>query len=496
MALDFAKIPTGLFIHNQWLSGSGTDSLAVNNPATGEIIAEISTPSGKDMDNVFASAKAGFSEWSAYSATERAKVLNKVAELLRQYNDPLAELETLNTGKPIQESRLVDIISGAECFEFFATCVHHLNGHMLPDPNALIYTRREPLGVVAAIGAWNYPLQIACWKTAPALACGNSVVFKPSELTPLSAQFLAEIFKMAGLPAGAFNLIHGDGAIGRQLIEHADVAKISLTGSVPTGKAVLRSAAERLTPVSLELGGKSPFIVFEGADIEQAVSGALMANFYTQGEVCSNGTRVFVQSGIYDEFVTAFTARAKNIVLGDPLDANTQMGPLISQAHAQRVREYISIGVSEGATLACGQDPNNTAIPNGSQLQSANFITPTIFTNCTDRMRIVKEEIFGPVACVLPFDDEAEVISRANQTPFGLAAGIFTQDITQAHRVVAQLKAGVCWINEYNITPIAMPFGGVKASGLGRENGLAALDCYTQLKSVYVGMNPIACDYR
>lgn len=498
MTLDFSTIPTELFIHNEWTQGTGDEVLRVTNPATNEVLASVTTASQQDIDNVMSCAQAGFAEWSQYSAQDRAKVLLKVAELLREYNMPLAQLESRNTGKPIQESSVVDIISGAECFEFFAACATHLNGQTFPDSQALVYTRREPLGVVASIGAWNYPLQIACWKTAPALACGNSVVFKPSELTPLTVQYLAEIFKIAGLPPGVFNIVHGSGDVGEMLTSHPAVSKVSLTGSVPTGRAVLRNAAEQLTPVSLELGGKSPLIVFDKANIDQAVTGALLANFYTQGEVCSNGTRVFVQEAIYDEFVSTFVARAEKIVLGDPLDPETQMGPLISAPHAQRVREYIKQGVDSGATLACGDaaDPNTSADNTTSEKASSNnFVRPTIFTDCTDDMRITQEEIFGPVACVLPFKTEAEVIKRANDTPFGLAAGVFTQDITQAHRVVAQLQAGVCWINHYNITPIAMPFGGMKASGIGRENGLAALDQYTQIKSVYVGMGEIESNY-
>jgi betaine-aldehyde dehydrogenase len=487
MTLDFTQLPTGQFINNEWVAGKGDASLNIINPANGDTLADISTAGESDLTDAINSAAAGFEIWSQTPASERSKILNKVAELLRMYNDPLALLETRNTGKPIQESSVVDVISGAECFEFFAACTHHLNGQSIPDPNALIYTRREPLGIVAAIGAWNYPMQIACWKSAPALACGNSVIFKPSELTPLTAQYLAEIFKMAGLPAGVFNIIHGDGGIGQKLVEHPQVSKISLTGSVPTGRSVLRSAAENLTPVTLELGGKSPFIVFNNADLENAVTGALMANFYTQGEICSNGTRIFVQADIYDSFMTAFVARAQNIILGDPADPKTQMGPLINRTHAERVRNYIQHGIEGGATLACGNAPDRGA--------TDNYIGPTIFTECTDDMKIVRDEIFGPVACVLPFETEEEVIQRANKTPFGLAAGVFTQDITLAHRVVSKLKAGVCWINDYNITPIAMPFGGIKASGIGRENGLAALDHYTQLKSVYLGMHPVASDY-
>jgi len=490
MTLNFENIPTGQFIHNEWVEGKGSARLSILEPATGKCLTQVSTASPEEVQAAIISAQAGFKEWSNWPPQERAKVLNTVAKLLREYNEPLAKLETRNTGKPIQESIAVDIISGAECFEFFAAAALNISGHTHSDPGALIYTRREPLGVVASIGAWNYPIQIACWKAAPALACGNSMVYKPSELTPVTTQILAQIFIEAGLPPGVFNVVHGDAEVGGYLTQHPSVAKISLTGSVPTGKAILKAAADHLTPVSLELGGKSPLIVFDSADIDNAVSGALLANFYTQGEICSNGTRIFVHDNIYEAFVEAFVSRAKTIAMGDPLDVHTQIGPLINQAHAQRVKHYISLGIKEGATLACGVNPDETI-----EDQASNFVPPTIFTNCEDHMRITQEEIFGPVACVLRFNDEEEVISRANNTEYGLAAGVFTRDITQAHRVVDQLQAGVCWINQYNITPIVMPFGGVKASGMGRENGLAALNYYTQLKSVYLGLEPIECPY-
>ena len=352
------------------------------------------------------------------------------------------------------------------------------------------YTRREPLGIVAGIGAWNYPLQIACWKSAPALACGNAMIFKPAELTPMTASKLAEIMVEAGVPAGVFNVVQGMADTGRLLTRHPAIRKVSLTGEVGTGKAVMADAASTLKYVTLELGGKSPLIIFEDADIDEAVSGALLANFYSAGEVCSNGTRVFVQRSVKAAFLDKLLARVKAMRVGDPLDPATQVGALISKEHMEKVLGYIERGKAEGAKLLIGGE----RIGEGP-LAKGFFVTPAVFDGCRDDMTIVREEIFGPVMTVLPFDDEAEVVERANDTEYGLAAGVFTRDLARGHRVVAQLQAGTCWINHYNITPIELPFGGAKLSGLGRENGKAAIEHYTQLKSVYVALSKIEAPY-
>jgi betaine-aldehyde dehydrogenase len=345
--------------------------------------------------------------------------------------------------------------------------------------------------VCVGIGAWNYPIQVACWKAAPALAAGNAMVFKPSEVTPLSALQLSVILHEAGLPRGAFNVVNGAGDVGAALVGHPDVAKVSITGSVPTGERVAATAAAGLKHVTLELGGKSPLIVFDDADLDNAVSGAMLGNFYSTGQVCSNGTRVFVQRSVYDEFVRRAAVRAQRIVIGDPLDEATQMGPLVSEAQFDKVMEYLRIGrVDDGARLVSG---GRAAAVDG--LAGGWFVEPTIFAEVTDTMRIAQEEIFGPVMCVLPFDDEDEVVARANATQFGLAAGVFTRDIARGHRVIARLEAGTCWINTYNLTPIAMPFGGYKHSGIGRENGRAALDHYSQLKSGYVELGDVDAPY-
>jgi betaine-aldehyde dehydrogenase len=340
------------------------------------------------------------------------------------------------------------------------------------------------------IGAWNYPIQIACWKSAPALAAGNAMIFKPSELTPATAVKLAEIYLEAGVPPGVFNVLQGRGATGAMLAAHPGVAKVSVTGSVPTGKKVMQTAAGTLKRVTMELGGKSPLVIFDDADLEQAVAAAMMGNFYTQGEVCTNCTRVFVQRGIADKFLARLKERAQLLRVGDPMNPETEVGALISEAHAAKVMDYIASGVAEGATLVCGGE--RVAVAG----LGSNFVAPTIFADCTDDMRIVREEIFGPVLSMLTFDTEEEAIARANHSRFGLAAGVFTTNLQKGHRVAAALKAGICWINNYNITPIEMPFGGVGESGIGSENSMAALDHYTQLKTVYVEMGEVATGYR
>jgi len=424
------------------------------------------------------------------SGAQRGRVLNRAVQLLRQRNDEIAALEVADTGKPISEAIAVDVASGADCIEYFAGAAATLHGDHFDLGASWAYTRREPLGVCVGIGAWNYPVQIACWKSAPALACGNAMVFKPAELTPLTAMVLAEIYSEAGLPDGVFNVVQGDARVGRALTAHPGVAKVSLTGEVGTGRNVMADASRTLKHVTLELGGKSPLIVFDDANIDNAVSAAMMANFYTQGEVCSNGTRVFVHRSIIDVFLEKLVARVQAMKIGDPADPSVHVGALISVDHMNKVLGYVSAGVAEGARLLCGGSR-----PTDASLAGGNFVVPAVFAECTDTMSIVREEIFGPVMSVLTFDDEAEVVGRANDTEFGLAAGVFTRDIQRAHRVVAALEAGTIWINNYNITPIEVPFGGYKQSGIGRENSLAAINHYTQLKSVYVEMGDVDAPY-
>jgi betaine-aldehyde dehydrogenase len=465
--------------------------LRVINPATGAVLAELPTDGPAQIDAAVVRAQGAQRGWAALTGAERGRVLQRAARLLRERNDELAHLETLNTGKPISETRTVDVASGAECLEYYAGLAAGLAGeHLDLGPAAFGYTRREPLGVVAGIGAWNYPLQIACWKSAPALACGNAMLFKPAELTPLTALKLEEIYRAAGLPAGLFQVVQGEAETGSLLSRHALIRKVSLTGSVGTGKAVMADAAASLKQVTLELGGKSPLIVFADAKLENAVSGALLGNFYSAGEVCSNGTRVFVHRSVRAEFVARLRERTAALRVGDPLDPATQVGALISEEHMEKVLGFIARGRAQGARLLLG----GARVTSG-ELARGFFVTPAIFDNCRDDMDIVRQEIFGPVLSVLEFEDEEEVIARANATEFGLAAGVFTNDLTRAHRVIARLEAGTCWINHYNMTPIELPFGGVKMSGLGRENGRAAIEHYTQLKSVYVAMRDIDSPY-
>ncbi len=460
------------------------------NPATGETLCEVAAASPAEVQRVVAAAKSAFPAWAATPAAERGRILRRAAELLRTHNDELARLEVADTGKPIAEASTVDVLSGADCLEYYGGIAATIHGEHFDLGGSFAYTRREPLGVCAGIGAWNYPLQIACWKSAPALACGNTMVFKPAELTPLTAVFLAEIFTEAGLPDGVFNVVQGDHRVGRPLTEHPDIAKVSLTGEVGTGKLVMAQAASTLKHVTLELGGKSPLIVFEDAAVDNAVSAALMANFYTQGEVCSNGTRVFVHESIHEEFTARLAARTAKMRIGDPLDPSTDVGALISADHRDKVLGYIAAGRAAGARVLVGG-----GAPDAPELAGGFFVQPTVFVDCEDQMSIVAEEIFGPVMSVLRFDTEAEVVTRANDTPYGLAAGVFTSNLARAHRVAAALESGIVWINNYNLTPIEVPFGGNKQSGIGRENSLVTIGHYTQLKTVYVELRDVDAPY-
>lgn len=464
---------------------------ATFNPATGELLGHVDIAGPREVDAAVEAARRAQASWGRLGGAERARVLRQAAQLLRARNDELAELETRDTGKPIQETRVVDAISGAECLEYFAALAQSAAGeHIDLGQQAFGYTRREPLGVVGGIGAWNYPLQIACWKSAPALAFGNAMIFKPAELTPLTAAELEKIYLEAGLPPGLFQVVQGFADTGRLLSGHPGIAKISLTGEVGTGRAVMRDSASTLKHVTLELGGKSPLIVFEDARLDQAVSGALLGNFYSAGEVCSNATRVFVHRAVKAEFMRRLIARVSAMRIGDPMDPATQVGSLISEEHLRKVLSSIERGKAEGARIAVGgRREVQGALAKGF------FVAPTVFDGCRDDMSVVREEIFGPVMTVLEFDSEEEVIARANATDYGLAAGVFTMDLNRAHRVIARLEAGTCWINHYNVTPIELPFGGVKLSGLGRENGRAAMEHYTQLKSVYVAKGDIDSPY-
>ena len=479
------------FIGGDYVEDTAGDELISLHPATGLPVANLHAATDDIIDRAIIAAKLGQAEWSEVPQAERGRIMIRAAEIVRSRNDEIARVETLDTGKAIQETLYVDAVSAADNLEYFGHIAATLTNEQIPvDSKCFAYTLREPLGIVGAVGAWNYPIQTCSWKAAPALAMGNALIFKPSEVTPLTALILAECLHEAGVPAGAINIIQGFGDVGAKLVSHPDVDKASLTGSVPTGKKIMASAAETLKHVTLELGGKSPLIVFDDAHLENAVSGAIMGNFYSTGQVCSNSTRVFVQDNLRDAFVDRLVERTKKIKLGDPLDPETQMGPMVSERQADIVMGYIEKGKAEGATLLAG---GNRATMQG--FEDGNFIEPTIFDNVTDDMTIAREEIFGPVLSLFTFGDEDEAIRRANATEFGLAAGVFTGDMARAHRVVAQLQAGTTYINNFNLTPVGVPFGGYKMSGIGRENARHAIDYYSQVKSVYVELGDVEAGY-
>ena len=473
-----------LYIDGQYVDATSGKTFESINPATGEVLAEVQSASREDLDRAVASASAGQKVWAAMTAMQRSRILRKAVDILRERNAELAELETLDTGKPLSETLYVDIVTGADVIEYYAGLIPAIEGEQIPlRESAFVYTRREPLGVVAGIGAWNYPIQIAMWKAAPALAAGNAMIFKPSEVTSLGALKLAEIFTEAGVPNGVFNVVTGAGSeVGQWLTEHPGIEKISFTGGTVTGKKVMASASSSsLKEVTMELGGKSPLIIFEDADLERAADIAVMANFYSSGQVCTNGTRVFVPRMLQARFEAKVLERVKRIRLGDPLDENTNFGPLVSFAHMNNVLGYIEQGKAQGARLlAGGQRVTQAPYDQGA------YVAPTVFTDCRDDMSIVREEIFGPVMSILIYDSEEEVIRRANDTLYGLAAGVVTRDLNRAHRVIHKLEAGICWINTWGESPAEMPVGGYKQSGVGRENGLTTLNHYTRIKSVEV----------
>lgn len=477
-----------LYIDGGYVSATSGKTFETINPANGEVLATVQAAGREDVDRAVKSAQKGQKIWAAMSAMERSRILRKAVDILRERNDELARLETLDTGKPLSETAAVDIVTGADVLEYYAGLIPALEGSQIPlRESSFVYTRREPLGVVAGIGAWNYPIQIALWKSAPALAAGNAMIFKPSEVTPLTALKLAEIYREAGLPAGVFNVLPGTGAeTGQYLTEPPDIAKISFTGGVASGKKVMaNSAASSLKEVTMELGGKSPLIVCEDANLDLAADIAMMANFYSSGQVCTNGTRVFVPARLKAAFEEKVLARVASIRPGDLFAESTNFGPLVSFPHRENVLRYIETGKQEGARLLCGGE-----VLKGEGFDHGAWVAPTVFTDCDDQMTIVREEIFGPVMSILSYDDEEEAVRRANATEYGLAAGVVTPDLNRAHRLIHRLEAGICWINTWGESPAEMPVGGYKHSGIGRENGVQTLHSYTQIKSIQVEMGP------
>lgn len=471
------------------------DTFQSIDPSCAKPTADVCKADKRSIDDAVASAKTAFPVWSSMTTMERSRILLKAVAILRQRNDELAAVETDDTGKPFSETSTVDIITGTDVLEYYANLIASggLNGETTQlRPDAWVYTSKAPLGVCAGIGAWNYPIQIALWKSAPCLAAGNCMVYKPSEFTPLHGLRLAEIYTEAGVPPGVFNVVHGAGDVGAMLTAHPDVAKVSFTGQVSTGCKVAASAAAGMKYVTMELGGKSPCIILADADLDAAVDGAMMANFYSTGQVCTNGTRVFVPHGMLPAFEKRLLEKMADVRPGPPSDPNTNFGPLVSAVHLDKVTKYIKHGIEQDrAKLLCG-GPGKPELPAGAD--AAGFwVKPTVFTNCSDDMLITNEEIFGPVMCILPYadgkpDDLDELIRRANGTRMGLAAGIFTKNIDLAHKLISRVEAGINWINTWGESPAEMSVGGWKMSGLGVENGRKGLENWVQNKSTLVEM--------
>lgn len=475
------------WIDNEWVEPASGNTFPDHNPATGELLAEVAAGDSVDVDRAVHAARNAFRApgWRRISPHRRAELLWRLADLLEENADELATLETRDQGKPYFESRQVDLPSVVENFRYFAGVASRVEGRVLPVKGPhLTYTLREPLGVVGIIVPWNFPLSLAAWKVAPALACGNTVVLKPAEQTPLTALRLGELAAEAGFPPGVLNIVTGTGeSAGEALVNHPDVDAIAFTGSTEVGQRVARNAAGTLKKVSLELGGKSPNIVFADADLQAAVRGASTGIFYGMGEVCAAGSRVLVQSSVYEAFVEGLADRARKLAVGDPMDPTTRLGAIVSEEHLQRIMGYIGAGQSEGAKLRAGGD--RTSVDG-----KGNFVTATVFSDVEPGMTIAREEIFGPVVAVLPFDDLDDAVAKANDTIYGLAAGVWTRDIGKAHRVAQELEAGTVWINTYNRYDSAAPFGGYKSSGYGRDLGAeSALEKYTQVKTVWVSMD-------
>jgi acyl-CoA reductase-like NAD-dependent aldehyde dehydrogenase len=474
-----------LFINNEWRPASSGKTMPVTNPATEEVIVEVPSADKTDVDLAVEAARAALAgPWSRLSARERGRLVRKLGERLMERADEVARLETLHNGKPISESRYIEIPAAAECFEYYGGWSDKVMGETIPvKGNHLTYTLREPVGVVAAIVPWNFPLLLAAWKVAPALACGNVVILKPASQTPLTALALAGLAMEVGFPPGVLNVITGAGStVGQALVEHAGIDKIAFTGDTSTGRSIMRGAAETLKKITLELGGKSPNIVLGDADMEAAIRGATIGIFYGKGEVCAAGSRLLVDRTIKDEFLDKLAARVKKMAPGDPLDPKTRYGAISSRKQLDTVLRYIDAGKTEGATLLSGGGRADIGTGKGY------FVQPTVFTDVKPSMTISREEIFGPVLATIDFADLDEAIATANDTPYGLAAGVWTRDIKKAHYVARRLQAGTVWVNTYNVYDTAAPFGGYKQSGFGREMSAHALEHYTQVKSVWVDL--------
>ncbi len=479
--------PGKLLIGGEWRNSAHHKTFDTINPATGEVLTQVAQADAEDVNQAVEAARRAFDDvggkWRKMSASERGRLLWKIADLIEQNIEELAELETLDNGKPIFESRYVDMPMVVDVFRYYAGWATKLHGETVNTfESAFTYTLREPLGVVGAITAWNFPLLLVSWKLGPALACGNTVVLKPAEQTPLTALRFGELAMEAGLPAGVLNVVTGGPEAGAALVKHPGVDKLAFTGSTVVGKEIMRNAADTLKRVTLELGGKSPNIVFADCDLDSAVKGAINGIFYGKGEVCCAGSRLFVESKVQDEFTEKLVARTKKLQPGDPLDPKTRLGAIVSQEQMQTVMRYIEAGKKEGATLLAGG--NRATVGNGNGF----FLEPTVFGGVKNDMTIAREEIFGPVLATLSFDDVEQVAELANQTTYGLAAAVWTRDIKKAHQLSRRLRAGTVWINTYGLMDASLPFGGYKHSGFGRELGAAALEHYTETKTVWLQM--------
>jgi len=463
---------------------TGKDYFETVNPATQEVLAEVASGGEAEVNAAVAAAKEAFPKWAGMPATERAKLVRKLGDLIARYVPEIAQTETDDCGQVISQTGKQLIPRAADNFYYFAEMCTRVDGHTYPTPTHLNYTLFHPVGVCALISPWNVPFMTATWKVAPCLAFGNTAVLKMSELSPLTAARLGELALEAGIPPGVLNLVHGYGKeAGEPLVAHPDVRAISFTGSTATGNRIVKSAG--LKKFSMELGGKSPFVIFDDADLDRALDAAVFMIFSNNGERCTAGSRILVQQSIYADFAAKFAERAKRIVVGDPLDEKTIVGPMISQAHLAKVRSYIELGPKEGATLLCG-GLGTPELPD--RVKRGNYVLPTVFADVDNRMRIAQEEIFGPVACLIPFKDEADAIRLANDIEYGLSSYVWTENIGRAHRVAAAVEAGMCFVNSQNVRDLRQPFGGTKASGTGREGGTWSYEVFCEPKNVAVSM--------
>jgi 5-carboxymethyl-2-hydroxymuconic-semialdehyde dehydrogenase len=462
----------------------GSEYFETINPATQEVLAEVARGGDKEIDVAVAAAKAAFPAWACKPAPERAALLRKLGDLITKHVPEIAKTETQDTGQVIAQTAKQLIPRSADNFYYFAEMCVRVDGHTYPTATHLNYTLFHPVGVCALISPWNVPFMTSTWKVAPALAFGNTAVLKMSELSPLSASRLGELALEAGIPAGVLNIVHGYGSeAGEALCRHPDVRAISFTGSTLTGNRIVKGAG--LKKFSMELGGKSPFIVFDDADLARALDAAVFMIFSNNGERCTAGSRILVQKSVYADFVQKFTERAQRIAVGDPLDEKTIIGPMISAKHLEKVRRYIEMGPREGATLMCG---GLDAPPVADALKKGNFVKATVFADVDNRMRVAQDEIFGPVACLIPFIDEADAIAKANDIAYGLSSYVWSENLGRAHRVAAAVEAGMCFVNSQNVRDLRQPFGGTKASGVGREGGTWSYEVFLEPKNVCVSL--------